>query len=188
VEIDPQLAAQLRTRFPSVIEADARQVTLPREPFRVVSNLPFLHTTAILRRLLDPTTALVSADVIVQWELAAKRAAVWPSTKLGVEWQTWHELSVVRRLPRCCFAPPPAVDAAVLRARRRPDPLVPAPEASRYRRFLARGYRDGLRGVIAARTLKRAALELGFDHRASPRDLDAGQWAGLYARAVRPNG
>jgi 23S rRNA (adenine-N6)-dimethyltransferase len=188
VEIDPPLAAELRTRFPNVVEADARHVKLPREPFRVVANLPFLHTTAILRRLFDPRTALASADVIVQWELAAKRAAVWPSTQLGVEWQAWHQLSVVRRVPRCCFAPPPAVDGAVLRATRRRQPLVPVAHAAAYRRFLRRGFPDGPRGVVPLRTVKRMALELGFDRHAAARDLDAHQWAALYEHAVRPTG
>jgi 23S rRNA (adenine-N6)-dimethyltransferase len=180
VELDPRYVHGLRRRFPAVIEGDALEVELPREAFRVVANLPFLHTTSILRRLLDPRVPLVSADVVVQWELAAKRAAVWPSTQLGVEWQAWHELMVVRRVPRCCFAPRPGVDAAVLRAVRRPEPLVPVAAAASYRRFLARGFREGVRSVVAPRTLKRVASQLGFDAAAQPRELDASQWAALY--------
>ena len=160
-------------------------VQLPRTPFRVVANLPFAIGTSMLRRLLRPETALLSADVIVDWRLADKRAAVWPSTRLGVEWSAWFRLEVVRRVPRCCFAPPPSVDAAVLRASRRDDPFVGADEASRYRRFLDAGFRDGARAVVPPRTLKRLAADLGFDRGAAPRDLDARQWAALYARASR---
>ena len=185
VELDPLLAARLRSRFPRVVEADALTVPLPREPFRVVANLPFAVGTSLLRRLLRPEAALVSADVIVEWRLAAKRAAVWPSTRLGVEWSAWFQLELVRRLPRCCFAPAPSVDAAVLRATRRADPLVAAGEAARYRRFLDRGFREGARALVPPRTLKRLAAELGFDPRAAPRDLDARQWAALYARSPR---
>jgi 23S rRNA (adenine-N6)-dimethyltransferase len=187
VEFDPELAQGLRSRFPNVrvLEADARSVELPREPFRVVSNLPFDCGTDVLRRLLDPRVPLLSADVIVQWEVAVKRTAVWPSTQLSVEWSTWHELSLRRRLPRCCFAPPPAVDAAVLRAVRRTVPLVPMGRASEYRRFLAAGFRRGLRAVVPPRQLKRLAAELGFARDARPRDLDARQWAGVF-RSVRP--
>jgi 23S rRNA (adenine-N6)-dimethyltransferase len=185
IELDPELAARLRPRFAHVVEGDALRVPLPREPFRVVANLPFAIGTAMLRRLLRPETALLSADVIVDWRLAEKRAAVWPSTRLGVEWSAWFRLEVVRRLPRCCFAPPPSVDAAVLRASRRDDPLVAVGEAARYRRFLDRGFRDGVRPLVPPRTLKRLAGDLGFDRRAAPRDLDARQWAALYARASR---
>ena len=185
VELDPGFAADLRRRFSDVVEADAVAAPLPREPFRVVANLPFAAGTAILRRLLDPAVPLVSADVIVEWGLAAKRTAVWPSTRLGVEWSAWHELTLVRRVPRCAFAPPPAVDAAVLRAVRRERPLVPAASAPDYRRFLERGFRGGLCRVLGPKQLRRAALELGFDRHASPRDLDPHQWAALYVRRRR---
>ena len=185
IELDPLLAARLRSRFAGVIERDALTVPLPGEPFRVVANLPFGIGTAMLRRLLRPETALVSADVIVDWRLAEKRAALWPSTRLGVEWSAWFRLEIARRLPRCCFAPPPSVDAAVLRATRRHDPLVAVEEAARYRRFLDRGFRDGVRALVPPRTLKRLAADLGFDRHAAARDLDARQWAALYSRASR---
>ena len=181
VELDQGLADHLRTRFPDVITGDATQVPLPRTPFRVVANLPFVQTTAILRRLLDPRIPLASADVIVQWGFAEKRAAVWPSTQLGVEWSAWYELTIGRRLARCAFAPPPPVDAAVLHANRREMPLVDPRDAGNYHRFLQRGFQDGLRAVASRHELKRAGVEEGFDPQARPRDLDARQWAGLYA-------
>ena len=184
VELDPKLADGLRGRFARVVEDDILRVRLPGEPFRVVANLPFDCTTATLRRLLDSRVALQSADVIVQWDVAVKRSAVWPSTRLGVEWGAWFELSVARRLPRCCFAPPPSVDCGVLRATRRDAPLVPA-APKEYARFVERGFRAGLRAVATSRQLTRAASELGFSRHADPRDLDVYQWAALY-RAVRP--
>ncbi len=180
VELDPALAAGLRSRFANVVEADAARMPLPREPFRVVANLPFSDGTAILRRLLDPSGQLESADVIVEWELAKKRTAVWPSTQLGVEWAAWFELSIVRRLPRDCFAPPPSVDAGVMHVARRREPLIPAKAAMHYRRFLERGFRGGPRAVVTTTQLKRAAGELGFARNAQARDLDSHQWAALY--------
>jgi 23S rRNA (adenine-N6)-dimethyltransferase len=187
VEIDPELAASLRRRLPAVevLNGDALRVPLPREPFKVLSNLPFDGSTGILRRLLDPRVPLVAANVIVQWGLACKRSAVWPTTQLGAYWAAWFELSVTRRLPRCVFAPPPAVDAGVLRVVRRGDPLVPAAESRAYGAFLARGYRDGPRAVVPWRQLKGCEAELGLDRHAHPRDLDPRQWAELYVRAVR---
>jgi 23S rRNA (adenine-N6)-dimethyltransferase len=185
IEIDQQLAHDLRRRFPETIEGDALRVPLPREQFKVVANLPFDGATAILRRLLDPRVPIETADVIVEWGLATKRAALWPSTQLGTYWSAWFELSVARRLPRSVFAPPPAVDAGLLRLRRRDEPLVPSREHRRYAAFLACGYREGPRAVLPWGTLKRLESELGFDRRAQARDLDAHQWAALFAHAVR---
>jgi 23S rRNA (adenine-N6)-dimethyltransferase len=185
VEIDRMLAAGLRRRFDGVIEGDALRVALPREPFKVVANLPFGAGTAILRRLLDPRVSLGHAEVIVEWGLATKRAAVWPGTQLSSYWSAWFELSIARRLPACVFAPPPSVDAAVLRILRREEPLVARRDARAYGSFLARGYRAGPRAVVPWARLKQLEAELGFDRHAAPRDLDARQWAALFAHAVR---
>ncbi|MDX6407263.1 MAG: rRNA (adenine-N6)-dimethyltransferase [Gaiellaceae bacterium] len=186
VEIDTRLATDLRRRFPQarVVEDDLLRFAFPREPFKVVANLPFGSGTAILRRLFDPRGLLESADVIVDWGLASKRASVWPGTQLSAYWGAWFELRLVRRLPRCSFAPPPSVDAGLLRALRHAEPLIPLADSAGYEAFLAQGYRDGLRSVVTPRQLKRFEVELGFARTARPRDLDAAQWAGLW-RAVR---
>jgi 23S rRNA (adenine-N6)-dimethyltransferase len=193
VELDPAALRQLRARFGldprvEVVPGDATRVPLPDEPFAVVANLPFAAGTAILRRLLgDPAVPLTRLDAIVEWGLATKRTAVWPSTLLGCMWGAWYELSLVRRLPRACFAPPPGVDAAVLRARRRPEPLVPPAQAEAYETVLRHGFgaQAPLDRILPRRVVHRAALELGFDPHATARDLDARQWSRLYA-ALRP--
>jgi 23S rRNA (adenine-N6)-dimethyltransferase len=171
VELDPHLAAQLRGRWAnvSVLEADAREVELPREPFRIVANLPFDGTNEILRHLLDdPRVPLVRADLVVQWGVAVKRGLPWPSTVNGAVWGAWYSTRVARRLPRAAFQPAPSVDAGVLVFERRPHPLVPEHRASDYRRFVAHCFRRGRRGS-----------------RVEPRQLDAHEWASLFAAGCR---
>jgi len=186
VEIDAQLAEGLKRRYPHVDVRvdDALRVQLPRAPFKVLANLPFDGGTSILRRLLDPVVPLTTADVIVQWGLAEKRGAVWPSTQLSVYWGAWFELSVARRLPRYVFAPPPSVDAGLLRIARRDKALVSAAERRDYQAFLARGFREGPGAVVSRKLLKRCETELGFERRARARDLDAWQWAELYRHGL----
>lgn len=190
VEADPALAAVLRGRFGDrvrVLEADARRLSWPRDSFAVVANLPFAGGTEILSSLLgDPAVPLRRAELVLQWEAAAKRSAVWPSTLLGVVWGALYELTLVRRLAASAFAPPPAVDAGVLRAVRRPQPLVQPQELPEYRAFVRRAFdaQAPLRRVLPPRTAKRLADELGISAAALPRDLDARQWAAAF-RAVR---
>jgi 23S rRNA (adenine-N6)-dimethyltransferase len=189
VELDPVALEKLQARFGrhprvEVVEGDATTVALPDEPFAVVANLPFAAGTAILRRLLgDPWVLLMQLDAIVEWGLAAKRAAVWPSTLLGCSWGAQYELSIVRRVPRACFAPPPSVDAAVLRATRRPEPLVLREEFRAYEALLRRAFesRAPLDRVLPRGLVHRVAPEFGFDSHAAARDLDVRQWAELYA-------
>jgi 23S rRNA (adenine-N6)-dimethyltransferase len=193
IELDGAALRQLEERFGSdprveVVRGDAAALPLPDEPFSVVANLPFAAGTAILRRLLgDPRVPLSQLDAIVEWGLAAKRTAVWPSTLLGCTWGAWYELSLIRRVPRACFAPPPRVDAAVLRATRRPEPLVPPREAAAYEALLRRAFagQAPLDRVLPRRLIRHTAHELGFDPHARARDLDVHQWARLYAELRR---
>jgi 23S rRNA (adenine-N6)-dimethyltransferase len=195
VEADRRLVAELRERFGGkidVVEADARRFRWPHEPFRVVANLPFAGSGEILASLLrGPSSALVQADVIVQWELAQKESAVWPATMRGIYWRAWFDLAIVARLSRSAFQPTPSVDAGVLRATRRTQPLVPVRNHRRYRRFLERAFGANttvdraLRRRVSRRELRRLAPVLGFDESARPRDLDARQWAQVFAFAER---
>jgi 23S rRNA (adenine-N6)-dimethyltransferase len=195
VELDAQFARDLRRRFAgdrgvAVVEADARGVTLPREPFRVVANLPFAGSGAILDRLLDPQGRLRRADLIVEWGAARKRCEVWPATARGVVAGAFFDLRVERRLPAACFEPPPSVDAAVLIAVRRMSPRVRPDDAAAFERFVRAGFsaprlRDGLDGAVSPRRLRRLADQLAFPRDAAPRSLDACQWAALF-RELRP--
>jgi 23S rRNA (adenine-N6)-dimethyltransferase len=180
VEVDPRLARTLEGRWPNVevVLGDATTVRLPHGPFRVVSNLPFHRTTDLMHLLLDePASGLLRADLIVEWAVAVKRALPWPSTVNGVYWGAFWETSVSRRIPRAAFSPAPSVDAGVLVLRPRETPLVAAAEAATFRRFVAAGFRKGI-GHAAGGGAFRQRL---------PRDLDAHEWASLFASARPPS-
>ena len=195
VERDPALATLVERRFHAsanvtVRRRDALECEWPPPPYVVVSNLPFARSTEILGALLDdPPRGPARADVIVQWELAAKRAAVRPSTLRGVYWSASYALSVGRYLAPSAFSPPPSVAAAVLRIRLRSRPLVAPDELEAYRRFLAacfvdRPLRRAVAPFLSSLELKRLAPVLAFTAEARPRELDAHQWAGLFAAAA----
>jgi 23S rRNA (adenine-N6)-dimethyltransferase len=194
LEADPRLAAELARRFRggrvTVVEVDVRRWAWPREPFAVVANLPFAGSGEILNRLLrDPRGELRRADVIVQWELAAKHAAAWPATMRATYWRAWFDLAVVARLARSAFSPPPGVDAAVLRFTRRTRPLVSPGRHESYRDLLAEAFGANsplpraLRGRVTPRELRRLASLHGFDPTSHPRDLDPRQWAAVFEHA-----
>jgi 23S rRNA (adenine-N6)-dimethyltransferase len=196
LELDPTLATALRRRFATapvrVLEQDARSWAWPGVAFSVVANLPFAGSGAILGSLLsDPRRPLRRADVIVQWELAEKHAAVWPSTMRGTYWRAWFELAIAARLSRSAFSPVPAVDAAVLSAVTRRTPFVAPNDHAQYRNLLRHAFRtnrplrQALRDYVTPRELRRLAELHGFDAGARARDLDARQWAAVFAHARR---
>jgi 23S rRNA (adenine-N6)-dimethyltransferase len=147
LEKDPHWADSLRREVERrgvdgavrVVRCDALDYRLPRRPYRVIGSLPFGATTAILRHLLDdPDSFLVRADLIVQWEVARKRAVMPPSTLLSTTWAPWWSFEVVRRIPAAAFRPVPSIDAAVLRVMRRDPSLLPLHMAGPYASFVRR--------------------------------------------------
>jgi 23S rRNA (adenine-N6)-dimethyltransferase len=155
VELDPAFASRLRRRVGgrenvTVMGGDALRVALPAEPFRVVANVPFNASTAILQRLLDPRQQLQRADLVLQWEVARKRAGR-PRSALGAAWAPWWSFRLGRTIPPEAFRPRPAVAAAVLVAERRRAPLLPPESFEEYGAFV-RSLFDGtlVRGLDGA--------------------------------------
>ncbi|MET0187842.1 MAG: 23S ribosomal RNA methyltransferase Erm [Pseudonocardia sediminis] len=191
VEIDPHRVDRLRRRFGERVRV--RHGDLVGEPLDrgddVVSNVPFGLTTPLLRRLLG-APRWGHALLVLQWEVARKRAAVGGTTQLTAQWWPWFAFVLHDRVPARAFRPVPAVDAGVLEIVRRRAPLVPVVERAAYRRLVTAVFAGRGRGVveIAARVTGRAVVrrwadEHGLTGAALPRDLDAEQWAGLHALA-----
>jgi 23S rRNA (adenine-N6)-dimethyltransferase len=117
-------AAELRRRFPdvTVVEADGADLRLPRRPFHVVANPPFAITSALLRRLLQPGTRLLSAHLVLD-----ERALIrWsgPDAPGAVRWRREFDVRLSERVPRAAFRPPPSVPCRVLHVARRAAMMV----------------------------------------------------------------
>lgn len=151
VERDAAMADALRGRLSAaghdrarVVRADIRRFRWPARPFRVVGNVPFNLTTAILALLLDdPAQGPWRVDVLVQAEVARKRAADPPTSLRSAAWAPWWTVQQGPTVPRQAFRPVPAVDAAWLTYRRREPPVLPVD--------LAPGFGEALRGLWASR-------------------------------------
>lgn len=131
VELHTQRARRLRQRFGAsvvVVEADATDLRLPRQQFRVVANPPFGITTSLLRRLLSPGSRMLSADLIVP-TYTATRWATGRGHGSG-RWSDTYSARVVARLPAIAFRPPAPMATAVLRIERHnrgaADPNAPS--------------------------------------------------------------
>jgi 23S rRNA (adenine-N6)-dimethyltransferase len=203
VEKDPRLTRRLRAKFGPesavrIVEDDVLTTKLPAEPFRVVANIPFGITTKILRRLLgDAAGTLTRADVIVQAEVARKRAtagrgARGGGTLLNASWEPWFEFSTGARIPATAFRPRPQVDAAVLVVRRRDEPLLDPASERQYIEFVIRAFNGARPSVWSAvsRLISRTrfagvAAARGFPLDAMPSQLDARDWVELFLSRSR---
>jgi 23S rRNA (adenine-N6)-dimethyltransferase len=121
-ELHPARATQLRGRFDpgrvKVVVADAADLRLPRQPFRVVANPPFGITSALVRRLVNPHSQLVRADLVLPRWAAARWAAGRGAG--GLPSKRGFVVAVTTRVPRSAFWPPPPDDAAIVAIERGP--------------------------------------------------------------------
>ncbi len=125
VELDPNLLPVLRERFAgmphvSFLHADVLAVPpgelSPARPYKVVANLPYYITSAILRHFLAGEDKPTSLTVMVQREVAERMAASPPQMSLlAVSVQFYGKPKIVFRVPPGAFQPPPKVDSAVVR-------------------------------------------------------------------------
>lgn len=190
VEIDPRRAQRLQRRLPRgahVVNTDILRYRFPREPHVIVGNLPFHLTTTILRRILA-ADRWESAVLLVQWEVARRRAGVGGASMLTASWWPWYDFALHSRVPARAFRPAPSVDGGLLTMTRRPVPLVHGNRRA-YQAFVQQVFTGPGRGLgeVLARTgrFDRAALRdwlraEGVPPHALPKDLAAEQWAALW--------
>ena len=130
IEIDAQLAHNLQNDF-----AEAQNVSIVRgdildtEPsvwlanagassadFKIVANLPYYVTSAILRHVLEAAHKPRLIVVMVQREVAQRIVARPPAMNLlAVSVQFFAQPRIVRTIAAGAFFPPPKVDSAVVR-------------------------------------------------------------------------
>ncbi|WP_194898197.1 23S ribosomal RNA methyltransferase Erm [Catenulispora pinisilvae] len=202
LELDPRRVRRLQTRFGDavdvgdavavdVVRADVLRYRFPATPHTIVGNVPFHLTTAIIRKLLSERGWTASV-LIVQWEVARRRAGVGGASMLTAAWWPWYEFELVRRIPAAAFRPVPSVDAGLLTMRRRRVPLVE--ERGGYQAFVKQVFQAPGRGLeeMVGRTgrVRRAELRAwarreGIPARALPKDLAAEDWARLWELARR---
>lgn len=133
VEIDAALATQLRAEFaatPHVTILPGDILTAPpfdwiiagigTDPpprdYKIVANLPYYITSAILRHVLEATLKPRCIVAMVQREVAQRLIARPPQMNLlAVSVQFFAQPRLVRTIPAGAFYPRPQVDSAIVR-------------------------------------------------------------------------
>ncbi len=214
VELDAELAARLTDEL-----ADTPNVTilrgdiLTREPmdwmkegktrvgrgaalpFKVVANLPYYITSAILRHLLEAPQKPSTIVVMVQREVAQRMLAQPPAMNLlAVSVQFFAQVHLVRTIAPGAFYPRPKVESAVVRLDVRDKPLLDVQHTGQFFKLVHAGFGErrkqlrnslahglGLRPQAAEHLLARAQVDPV--RRAETLSLD--EWGRLYQEWLR---
>lgn len=192
VEKDAQLHRCLSARFAgranvTCVHADFVAFPLPRSPYRVVSNVPFGITAAVVRKLLRARRPPMDAFLVVQREAAEKFVGTPRETLFSLLNKPWFRISIVHVFRRTDFVPSPSVDCALVHFHLREHPLVGRGSQSAYRAFVRATF--GRRGPTACRALrtfcsaaqvKRLSRDLGFTPDSRPSGLSFERWMGVF--------
>jgi 16S rRNA (adenine1518-N6/adenine1519-N6)-dimethyltransferase len=177
VEIDRDLAAGLRARFPAdrvlVHEGDALEfdfATLPA-PLRVVGNLPYNVSSPILFRMVQIADRLADCVFLLQKEVVDRMVAA-PGTenygRLSAMLQYRFLMAKALDVPPGAFTPPPKVDSAVVRMRPLPADRPRARDDALYASVVAAAFsqrrktlRNATRGLVPEAAYDAAGINAG---------------------------
>jgi len=120
-ELTPRLAERLKD-YPqaAVIEGDILKLNPVElsggQPYKVVANLPYYITSAVLRHFLSDPTPPTRLVVMVQREVAERMtAAPGQMSLLALAVQFYGTAKVMFSVPPAAFYPPPKIHSAVVR-------------------------------------------------------------------------
>ena len=162
VELDSQLAIALKQTLASVnnvtiinenilhidpsVLLKERKTSLPRAidsslGYKVVANLPYYITSAVLRHFLEASFKPHLMVVMVQKEVAeAIVAKPGRMSLLSISVQFYGEPTIVSYVPARCFYPAPEVDSAILRIALHPKPAVAVKDREGFFKLVRAGF------------------------------------------------
>ncbi len=198
VEIDADFARDLRAKakpYPriTVIQGDIREVRLPAGPFTVVANIPFAITTAILDKLLGSEGRAFQRGAFILEHGAARRFTQTSTLDPRLlMWRMNFDFEMRTAVPRTHFAPPPRVDAAIVRIARRPCPRISVKEGKRFIAFAAYALSEprvaaaeAFKGIFTPAQLSTAFKNAKVVREQAIASLSLDQWASLFHAMLR---
>ena len=192
IEVDRDLIAGLRSTVAAnveVIEGDALTIDLPREPFHVVSNLPYNVATPLFKRFIEHRSRINAVTVMIQKEVA-ERLSAKPRTKaygpLSVLVQYYASVNYGFTVPPGAFSPPPKVDSAVVRLEWKPD----VPDAMPFTDFVHQAFSSrrktlannlvSIFGSLGREEIRHRLEQAGISANARPEELSVDEFLRVY--------
>ncbi|MCS7101402.1 MAG: 16S rRNA (adenine(1518)-N(6)/adenine(1519)-N(6))-dimethyltransferase RsmA [Burkholderiaceae bacterium] len=200
IEIDRDLAAALRARFPppqlTLIEADALRVDwaalaqADARPLTIVGNLPYHISTPVLFALL-PVAHRVRQQVFMLQREVVDRIVAAPGNKdygrLSVMLQFRYDVARLFVVPPGAFYPVPAVQSAVVRLQPRPPAELPAVDATTFAQVVSAAFgqrRKTLRNALASLLSEAQIRAAGIDPQARAETLPVAAFVALAQTAA----
>ena len=137
------------------------------QPYKVVANVPYYITGAILRHLLSAKQKPTCLVMTVQKEVAERITAVPPKMSLmAVSTQLYGEAEIINTIKAGAFWPRPDVDSAVIRLQLYAEPLLPFAQEESFFKLVRAGFSQ------KRKQLKNNLQQLGYNQAEISAKLD----------------
>ena len=204
VELDNKLAEILKESLAgfenfSIINRDIleiepgkllQQVARGKNQYKVVANLPYYITSAVIRHFLEAAVKPTLMVIMVQKEIAqAITAKPGELSLLAISVQFYGQPKVVTYVPAECFYPAPKVESAVLRIDLFSEPALKVKSADSFFRLVRAGFTSNRKQLANSLALglelpKNDILPLlakaGIDNTRRAETLSIQEWGKLY--------
>jgi 16S rRNA (adenine1518-N6/adenine1519-N6)-dimethyltransferase len=178
-----------------LIQPEAERNAGPHATYRVVANIPYYITSALIRHLLEAEIRPASMVLTVQQEVAERICAIpGDMNLLALSVQVYGRPRIMSRIPSGAFYPAPKVDSAIVRVDLYTEPVIPDAQLDGFFRLAKAGFsqkRKTLRNSVSAgmRWSKNETEQIlqsaGIDPMRRAETLSLEEW-GLLAEKVRP--
>ena len=112
--LEETFAKEIAEKKLFVQEGDALEVEFVKKNYKLVANIPYYITGALLKKFLSGDNQPNTLVFLVQKEVAERVARSKKESILSLSIKVYGEVHYVKTVPRGAFAPAPDVDSAIL--------------------------------------------------------------------------
>jgi len=194
IEKDPTMAKYLKSRFShfTLIESDALDLDLDAlfagGITKVAANLPYSVASRLMVDIAECEHRPALMSLTIQKEVADRLTAP-PGDKhygmLGILTGVFYENTMVKKISPTCFLPPPKVWSAVVKMKRRDEPVVEREIYPAFKKLVKHSFSQRRKqvGTILNRMgispVDELLAEAGIEHTERPEVIEIERWAAL---------
>jgi 16S rRNA (adenine1518-N6/adenine1519-N6)-dimethyltransferase len=200
IELDNHLAKILKAHLndsnkvivinEDVLKVNPSDLLSKQSEYKVVANLPYYITSAVIRHFLEASIQPKLMVLMVQQEVA-KQITAKPGemSLLSVSVQLYGKPTIVSRVSARCFYPAPDVDSAILKIEVYPRPKVQSDDIVGFFNLVRAGFSANRKQLVNSlenglKMPKNEILSLlqkaSIDHRRRAETLTIEEWGLLY--------
>lgn len=194
IEADQKLFSYLKKKYSGfknivLIHEDFLKYSLPKEPFIIVSNIPFNITADIIRKITSEVSSLKAAYLILQKNAALKFIGMpaHGTYLLSHFLHIYFEINSLMDISKSNFTPKPKFDAKFILLKRKSTPSLPPREEEIFKNFLTYLFgisrpllKDALKNLFTNVQVKRILKNIHKQENIPLRQISFEEWLNIF--------